>query len=45
MLDLNINMKKEVVPLLHDYGCSNDKCDRRYKSILGDSSVDMSNDI
>jgi len=34
-------MKKEVVPLLYDFGCSNNKCDNKYRSILGDYTVDM----
>lgn len=45
MLDLAITMKKEVIPLLYDHGCSSNKCEHRYKSILGDSSIDMTRDM
>ena len=38
-------MKKEVVPLAYDYNCDSGKCNYRFKSLLSETSTDVTNEV
>lgn len=45
ILDLQIVLKKEVIPLVYDYNCLSGKCAYKFKPIFSETSLDVTNDI